>query len=256
MTGLEQWAAAHQTSAQEISILLETEDPSGWKDFVGPGLDSGEPIASGRSTAMEALLGRGHAGEIDIPLAVAAAHASTTAEEMTRIAPDLIPAGARSIQSHALPALLDRIRLGRDDADRQPAAYDDMPEPAGTGPEKPAPAAAPKAAAQPPKPPKKTKYSVTKSNVSIALGLSRPFLPARGIRAFLLSLPGCKAQDVALMTDGDAEEAVSAKYAALRVGGGTILLPPAMIDELARLLYSGEAYYLPDERPEAAEDRG
>lgn len=117
-------------------------------------------------------------------------------------------------------------------------------EPIQADPMKP-PAAAPAAPAAKPKAPKKTKYTIAKNAVSGILNPDNAQMPVREIRAFLLSLPGAKPMDIALMSDNEAVDSFNADYNAVWIGGGVVILGAAAHKQLSELLGSGSAYFIP-----------
>lgn len=254
MTGLERWAAAHQASPREISVLLETENPSFWKNVLGASLDSEKLVPPGCGAALEELLRRGRAGLIGVPVDVIAAHADTTAENVVRTAsaafPELIATESGTdaseplrVRSHTLPALLAKIA----DPDRRIGT---LPAPEASYGED-VPAGSPIPSGEAPEEDGMPDHEGQRIGRPKPLGASAR---RSEIRAFLLSLPRCKAQDVALMMDREVRDAFARDYAAFPAGGGTIVLPPAMLDELSRLLCSGGAHFLrPAARPGPAE---
>jgi len=70
-------------------------------------------------------------------------------------------------------------------------------------------------------------------------------LPVREARAFLLSLPEHKPQDVALMSDGDVAEVLDKSYKIVWMGTGVVILPTDSYKKLVDLLSSGDNFYIP-----------
>ena len=109
------------------------------------------------------------------------------------------------------------------------------------------------AAPKPDKPKvRKTKYSLTKNAIVEMLQPKQTDMPTRDIRAFLLSLPDYKPNDVALMNDDDVIAAFTNNYKAILMGSGSMIIPNASYDELVALLGGIEAYYIPAAEPTEA----
>lgn len=125
-------------------------------------------------------------------------------------------------------------------------------EPIQADPMKPAAAATASAPTARPKAPKKTKYTIAKNAVSGILNPDNAQMPVREIRAFLLSLPGAKPMDIALMSDSEAVDSFNAEYNALYVGSGVVILGTAAYKQLSELLGSGSAYFIPSGNRAAA----
>lgn len=97
-----------------------------------------------------------------------------------------------------------------------------------------------------PAPRRKTKYSVNKNIVADILKPQDSTRSVRDIRAFLLSLPEYKPNDVALMSDDDVLTAFNGNYKTITMGAGAMIISQAAYAELSSFLTTVEAYYIPE----------
>lgn len=100
---------------------------------------------------------------------------------------------------------------------------------------------------------RKTRYSLTKT---AAMELFKPAdadMPVREIRAFLISLPEFKPQDVALMSDEDVMNGFIKDYLCVPVQTGTLIMPRRNYDGLIGFLSSNEIYCVPSGAAQAAQ---
>lgn len=258
MTGLQRWAADNGTDAMEVQALAMAENKDNWTDVLGPAKDTEEPVPTGRGTAFEAMLERGRAGGIRVP---AAAAAYVTGTDIATVESVLDALAAASDSQDAKSALLDGDKeTFRSDA--VPAVLTACMAVKGAGGLEaamesiqaaaaaivPAPTETPKAEEKT-KPAKKTvrrgKYSVGKTALEAMLKPEGDEMPIREIRAFLLSVPGTKPADVAVMSDQDVTGLFSREYASVQLGSGTIILPMESYKTLVACLADGGACYVP-----------
>lgn len=97
---------------------------------------------------------------------------------------------------------------------------------------------------------KKTKYTMTKAALVEMLTGSMDTEDTREIRAFLLSLPDYKPQDVALMTDRQVADIFLKDYKCLAMTGGTLILPAKDFDKLTAFLGGLETYFISKKEPD------
>lgn len=279
MTGVEQWAKSANTTAREITMLIAAENPTGYTDFLGPSLKSEDPIPSGRDTALRGMLERGRAGQIKVPFQVIAQLACCPTEIAFKAMQETCSGAIMempvedsdtpisALNSAALPALLAEIdrRMNRPvELEIPTPAQAAQPQAANPMTPPPAAQAAPaqsKSAGVMNKPGKaparrKTKYSVSKNQISEMLKSGDGTMPVREVRAFLLSLPDYKPQDVALMSDADVMEIFGGGYVAVKLGSGVVVMPPDGYDILVGLLSAPDTYYIPAAAPPVAEPKG
>lgn len=247
MTGLERWAADNGTTAQEIRILAMSESPDGWEAILGPSLTGPDAFPSGRDTALLGMLERGRSGGIGVST-------ETVASVMGRQACDVVSLGVTlmglmpkdtawnvlkddgaGVDSAALPHLV----LAMAGADLQETA-DRLAEMLNDA-ARPKPPKNPKGK----KPQKKGKYSVSKTALAAMLKPDDGEMPIREIRMFLLSVPGAKPADIAVMSDQEAAGLFSAEYASVRMGQGTVIMPAADYEKLVDFMGTLSTYYVP-----------
>ena len=302
-TGLRNWADKHGTTPQEIKILLDAEAPGSSAGLLGPSIDGPEPINAGRGTALAALLQRGRAKLVTVPLATVAAEFGISEDEAGNAA---AAAGANprggAVPSNYLPGIVTVLTGGTPSeppepgtgtlAGEAPEAAEQAPEvpeaatrapevpeavtwtpevpeagpanetdvPAADGaqgaPEPPAPKAAPAKPAAKPATPKrrKTKYSLSKQAAMEIFAPVKSDVPVREIRAFLLTVPGTKPADVAMMTDDDVRAAFGSDYVSLPAGNGALILAKPAYDGLLNLLSTTDAYFVPAALPKEEAD--
>ena len=101
---------------------------------------------------------------------------------------------------------------------------------------------------------RKTKYSANKAAVAELLKPADAAFPVREIRAFLLSLPEYKPQDMALMSDTDVMDIFSKNYIAVNLGSGMIIMTPTCCAAMSDLLVSREACCIPSIIPAKQEN--
>lgn len=300
-TGLRNWADKHGTTPQEIKILLDAEAPGSSAGLLGPSIDGPEPINAGRGTALAALLQRGRAKLVTVPLATVAAEFGISEDEAGNAA---AAAGANpqggTVPSNYLPGIVTVLTGGTPSkppgpgtgtqAGEAPEAAEQAPEvpeaatwtpeapeaatwtpevpeagpanetnvPAADGaqeaPEPPAkPAAKPVAKPAAPKR-RKTKYSLSKQAAMEVFAPVKSEVPVREIRAFLLTVPGTKPADVAMMTDDDVRAAFGSDYVSLPAENGALILTKPAYDGLLNLLSTTDAYFVPAALPKEEAD--
>lgn len=266
MTGLERWAADNHTTAQEIQLIAMSESPSGWSAILGESFSGPEPFPAGRGTAIQGMLERGRSGGIPISAAETASlmgclpdQVQAAAHYLAKAVPDAFPApdtkvGAGSFDSACLPGmlpLLESIRGIEDEEEADARLQEGAASVAGRMREEREAAA--KAAPKAKKPSRKGKYSISKTALAAMLSPDGGAMPIRDVRTFLLSVPGTKPADIAVMSDQEALDLFSGEYASVRLGDGTVIMPKADRDRLMSFIGSLGTYYIPPaEKP--AED--
>lgn len=292
MTGIEKWAETANTTAREIIILTASENPASYKEIFGKSLDSETPIPTGRDTALKALLERGRAGQIKIPFTTILAHADAPLEivvkavetvydrdlsmyienanvvstptlpsdSLTTLLATIDRMAGRSSESETAPDLPAPNASGDTGKPEQPDVPEPQPPTSPVGipdvmtPPPPPPRTSPKQASQKPPAKRKTKYSANKNTVAELLKPADTSFPVREVRAFLLSLPDYKPQDMALMSDADVMDIFGKNYTAVALGSGTVIMTPACCAAMSDLLISGEAYCIPAAAPAKTEN--
>lgn len=129
------------------------------------------------------------------------------------------------------------------EADAEPAPEPEL-EKAPEKPKRRARAAANNA--EKPAPRRKTKFSINKA-VAANLFQTGAETSGRGLRAFLLSLPDYKPQDVALMSDAEVTAIFENNFIAIAANNGTMVLSKTAYSELLACLISNDAYFIPDD---------
>lgn len=130
-------------------------------------------------------------------------------------------------------------------------------------PAEPAPAAEPEkpkrrsrsaaAPAEKPAPRRKTKFSINKA-VAGTLFQTGAEASGRSLRAFLLSLPEYKPQDVALMADSEVAAIFDSNFVTINANNGIMVFSKTAYSELLACLIGNDAYFIPSEDSvEAAE---
>lgn len=258
MTGLTRWAMDHDTTADEVQALAMSENQDSWEQVLGPARTTEEPVPAGRGTAFEGMLERGRAGGIRVPVATVAFVADMPIQGVKDVLEDLADAvasedaklalmdgGAETFRSDMLPFVLEACAAAK--------GTDNVGEAKGlvvavAGKIVPAPKAQPKVeekAKAAKKPSRRGKYSVGKAALEAMLKPDGDEMPIREIRAFLLSVPGTKPADVAVMSDPDVAALFDREYASVQLGSGTIILPMESYKSLVACLADGGACYVP-----------
>lgn len=266
MTGLEKWAKNAQTTVPEIVTLTMTENPEGWKKILGDSLDTDTPVRTGRVAALTAMLDRGRKGQISagLPtiseaLGVSGYWVSIEALEAAVSAPkykDQIWQKASPIpdiknimvRGSVLSALIEDVcGLHAPMAPKKQPEQSDAAEPdTAAAPVDTTPdAKTGKQTASKSTSRRKSHYSANSQMIVDMLRPNGEQLPVREARAFLLSLPEYKPQDVALMSDGDVAEVLGKSYKVVRMGAGVVILPADNYKKLVDLLGSGDNFYIP-----------
>lgn len=108
------------------------------------------------------------------------------------------------------------------------------------------------APAEKPAPRRKTKFSINKA-IAGTLFQTGAEASGRNLRAFLLSLPEYKPQDVALMADSEVAAIFEGNFVTINANGGTMVFSKAAYSELLACLIGNDAYFIPsDDNSESA----
>lgn len=259
MTGLARWAMDHETTANEIQALAMSENQDSWGQILGPALTTEEPVPTGRGTAFEGMLERGRAGGIHVPIATIAFIAGMSVQDVEDVLGSLVSAAASAeaklaltdggpdtFRSDMLPFVLEACSAIRStgDADEAKALIEAVAGKAVPAPAEEKPKIEEKAKATK-KSVRRGKYAVGKTALEAMLKPDSDEMPIREIRAFLLSVPGTKPADVAVMSDQDVTALFNAEYASVQLGSGTIVLPMESYRALVACLADGGACYVP-----------
>lgn len=222
-TGLEVWAELHNTTADEIKILLTAEghDPT---QFLNGSAATEEAIPSGKDEALAMLLARGRNGEIRV--------AASIIEDITGMKLEIDTVG-----SDTLPEM-----FGISSAEKSIESTKQEEVPEQVEPEK-KPDVRLEAEKKPAR--KKTKYSVNKAMAEEILKFKADALAVRTIRMFFLSLPEYKAADVAVMSDEEVQTEFAKNYACITVESGTFILPKQNCELIRDVLISNDNYFVP-----------
>lgn len=220
-TGLEIWAETHNTTADEIKILLLAEGRE-LKQFLGDSLTSEVPLSGGRDGALTLLLNRGRAGEIDV---CADMISSVTGKQIE----------AAFVKSSELPVLLDINTAKQAESEtveppvtaKQQKKSDDNKE---TKPAR-----------------KKNKYSISKAVAEEILRAKSGSPSIKAIRMFFLSLPDYKAQDIAIMPDEEIQAEFNDNYVCIPGDNGTLIVSRPVYNVIRDTLIENDSYYVPNE---------
>ncbi len=234
LTGLQKWAAQNDCTPEEVTALLMTEQPDNWDNILWESRTGPTEFSTGRAAAIEGLLARGRDGELYVPLAAILAATGASADTVHKVLSenndfDNLKREDGAIRSDGLQKLCGLIRQALGQPEPQVIPKEERKTAASAG----------KASGK-----RRTKYSISKAAIADLLGRDAE-LPVRAIRLFLLSLPDYKAQDIALMSDNDVSSVFSRSYAALSIGGGTVILPKEDCETVLTALSQGGTYYIP-----------
>lgn len=230
-TGLQVWADANNTTDKEMLILLIVEGQDARK-LLGHSIDTSAELPSGRDKALEALLGRGRSGRISVPKDVVNSVLGGEVVTSEFVASNELPTiifnatgqGA-SVAETKIETAAEAVKTddvsGTVDNDRV-----DVKQTASEKTEAPVVKAAPK---------KRTKYSITKVSAKEMFGSGDTIPAVRSVRSFLISA-GCKAQDVALMSDDDVQKIFNDNYFGIVVEKGMLVLDKVGYEQLLDVL--------------------
>lgn len=254
MTGLEQWAIEHNATPEEIKILIKNQNMD-CQSILGNSLIDETPIPTGRDSALEAMLDNSRKTTTDIPITIIA--------EITGVGLDILTNLIReNYQGHFEcpddPYNLSKWAFGSDKLhelicdiaggeNEQPGSTETDVQPAASAPtpdDKPIDESA-DVKKKPAKPAtrRKTKYSITK-NAALEM-FPQAKLSVREIRAFLLSLPEHKPQDMALMSDEEIMNIFNKDYMCASTPSGTLVMLHHGYDKLIAHMSGSEMYYIP-----------
>lgn len=231
-TGLEVWAEKHNTTAEEIKILLTAEgnDPA---QFLNGAYATEEAIPTGRDVALSMMLDRGRSGQVTID---------------AKIIKNIInvDVGSDTVRSDALPGMLG-ISVTETAAEITESAEvpDEITE-----------TVSEQKVSEDPKPDikesspaekrKKTKYSMNKTIAEEIFKPEADIPSIRSVRMFLLSLPEYKAQDVAVMSDEEIQAVFNKNYICISTETGTLIMPKANCQLVKEILSRNDNYFVPD----------
>lgn len=255
-TGLENWAELHNTTADEIKILLLSEGHNP-EQFLGNSLTTAEPVLNGRNEALIMLLNRGRAGEIKVSKDIIknVLDKDVVADIRSDMLPDIIQSSANIIENTADNAT-------QPTAETTENTVDDTIQPsAETGENTNENTAADEMQADTKKPEekeaktkkknetvrRKTKYSMNKATADamLALKFDAEIPSIRSIRAFLLSLPEYKAQDIAVMSDDEIQAQFTKNYVCANIDDGMLILSKSNCGALKEVLSRSDNYFVP-----------
>lgn len=255
-TGLDVLAERHNSTADEIKILFlaEGHDP---ESYLGSSVTTDSPVPSGRDVAIMQLLNRGRAGEIKVSKDIIknVLGKDVVADIRSDMLPDIIQSSANIIENVADNATQPTTETTENTADNtiQPSAE--------TGENTNENTAADEMQADTKKPEekeaktekknepvrRKTKYSMNKATADtmLALKFDAEIPSIRSIRAFLLSLPEYKAQDVAVMSDDEIQTQFTKNYVCANTEDGTLILSKSNCGALKEVLSRSDNYFVP-----------
>ena len=259
-TGLENWAELHNTTADEIKILLLSEGHNP-EQFLGDSLITAEPVPNGRNEALIMLLNRGRAGEIkvsketiknilDTDIAFDAIRSDTLPDTIQALAKISENTADNTTQSTA--AMVETTENTADNITQSSAETGEntnestAADEAQTDTKKPEEKEAKTEKKNEPVR-RKTKYSMNKATADamLALKFDAEIPSIRSIRAFLLSLPEYKAQDVAVMSDDEIQTQFTKNYVCANTEDGTLILSKSNCGALKEVLSRSDNYFVP-----------
>lgn len=240
-TGLQTLAELHDSTADEIKILLLSEGHN-LESFVGSSLTTEMPVPSGRDAALITLLSRGRAGEINVSKEIIK---SVLGKDITSdtirsdMLPGIIQPSGEITENENDNTTADNTQSSTETTEN--VAADEAP----TDTKKPNEEKEAKTEKKNEPVRKKTKYSMNKAIADTMLKFDAEIPSIRAIRTFLLSLPEYKAQDIAVMSDDEIQAKFTKNYVCIPTENGTLVLSKSNCGALKEVLSRSDNYFVP-----------